>query len=108
MMQQRMIKLFVSPGGRLLMVAVRFSKHLTRHFSIPDTVEADGENVSELLSDLERQFPGVSAYIVHENGALRQHVNVFIGDDLIADRLHLTDSVTAANEVSIMQALSGG
>ncbi len=90
------------------MVAVRFSRHLTRHFTIPDTVEAAGENVSEILSDLERQFPGVSAYIVHENGALRQHVNVFIGDHLIADRQHLTDSVTAANEVSIMQALSGG
>jgi molybdopterin converting factor small subunit len=90
------------------MVAVRFSKHLTRHLSIRVAVEAAGENVSELLSDLERQFPGVSAYIVHENGALRQHVNVFLGDELIADRKHLTDSIKAVSEVSIMQALSGG
>jgi molybdopterin converting factor small subunit len=90
------------------MVVVRFSKHLTRHFNIPDTVEAVGENVSELISDLERQYPGVAAYIVHENGALRQHVNVFIGDRLIADRQHLTDSIDSENEVSIMQALSGG
>ena len=90
------------------MVVVRFSQHLTRHFTIPAAVEAGGANVSEILSDLERQFPGVSAYIVHENGALRQHVNVFIGDRLIADRQHLTDSIDSENEVSIMQALSGG
>ena len=64
--------------------------------------------MSELLADLDRQYPGLADYIVHENGTLRQHVNIFVGDRLLADRQQLSDSLQDVDAVSIMQALSGG
>ena len=41
-------------------------------------------------------------------GALRKHVNIFIGDELIRDKRALSDAVSAETRVYIMQALSGG
>ncbi|HAA14440.1 MAG TPA: molybdenum cofactor biosynthesis protein MoaD, partial [Cytophagales bacterium] len=43
-----------------------------------------------------------------DQGQLRKHVNVFVGNTLIADRIGLSDALTAQDEVYIMQALSGG
>jgi hypothetical protein len=39
---------------------------------------------------------------------LRTHVNIFIGDERVADRKRLSDPVRAGSRVFIMQALSGG
>jgi hypothetical protein len=41
-------------------------------------------------------------------GSLRQHVNIFVEDELIADRARLTDVVKPDSKVYILQALSGG
>jgi len=90
------------------MITVQFSRHLVRHFSIPQKCEAIGNTVAELLEDLNRRYPGLADYIVHENGTLRQHVNIFVGERLLADRQQLSDSLEDGDDVSIMQALSGG
>ena len=75
---------------------------------MPRECEANGETVAELVRDLEQQFPGVSDYLVHENGKLRQHVNIFVGDRLVLDREQLSDKVGENENLVIMQALSGG
>jgi hypothetical protein len=41
-------------------------------------------------------------------GPLGEHVNIFINNQMIADRESLSDLVTESDEVFIMQALSGG
>ena len=89
-------------------VVVRFPPHLRRHCPVPAACEANGETAAEVLADVERQFPGVTAYLLHEDGSLRQHVNIFLGNRLIRDRLRLSDSTTACQELFVMQALSGG
>ena len=48
------------------------------------------------------------SYILDDQGALRQHVVVFIDGQLAADRSGLSDPVEEASEVYVMQALSGG
>jgi len=68
-------------------------------------VVADGTTVAEVLADLDRQFPGLRFRVVDEQGRLRPHVKVFVNDDATRD---LTSAVTEADEVTIMQALSGG
>jgi molybdopterin converting factor small subunit len=57
---------------------------------------------------IEANYPGLSAYLVEDNGALRQHVNIFINDTFIRDRKRLSDRVSAGDEVHVIQALSGG
>ncbi len=68
-------------------------------------VTAQGATVSELLDDLDRQFPGIRFRVVDEQNRLRPHVNVWVGSDPVTD---LATPVGDADEVTIMQALSGG
>jgi molybdopterin converting factor small subunit len=90
------------------MVRVKFTSHLYRFFPGLSELQVEAANVAEVISKLDEQYPGLGDYIVDETGALRKHVNIFIGDSLIYDRQCLRDSVKAGDQVFIMQALSGG
>ncbi len=68
-------------------------------------VEATGATVSEVLDDLDRQFPGIRFRMVDEQGRIREHMKVWVGQDPVRD---LSRPVTPSDEVTIMQALSGG
>lgn len=90
------------------MPQVRFTSHLQRFFPNLSEVEVEGATVAEVLASLEAHFPGLRAYIVDEKGALRQHVNIFLREELIHDRDKLSDRVAADDPIYILQALSGG
>jgi len=68
-------------------------------------VEAEGATVDELLRDLDRAYPGMRFRVVDEQGRLRKHMKVWINSDSVRD---LSTAVDAADEITIMQALSGG
>ena len=91
------------------MAQVRFTRHLSRYF--PDLAEREvvrGETVAEVVAALDERHPGLAAYIVDEGGALRRHVNIFLGQELILDRKELSDPVEEDDQVFVFQALSGG
>ena len=90
------------------MITVRFPPHLRRFIELPPECHSEGATLVELFEDLERQFPGVRSYLVHENGELRQHVNLFFDGSLHTRREGLQQSLENVSEVVIMQALSGG
>ena len=91
------------------MPAVKFTTHLEKFFpGVTKGVSVEAHTVAEVVSALDQQFPGLAAYLIDEQGALRKHVNIFVDDDLIRDRQHLSDSLTESNRVYIFQALSGG
>lgn len=89
-------------------VEVKFSAHLKRFVDLPDAYQATGETVRDVVDSLETDFPGVSGYLLHENGKMRQHVNLFLDDRMITDRVGLTDSLESTKTIFVMQALSGG
>ena len=41
--------------------------------------------MSEVLDDLDRRFPGIRFRMVDEQNRLRQHMNVWIGQDPVTD-----------------------
>lgn len=87
---------------------VKFTKNLQRFFpTLTDSV-VDGCTVAEVVAALDKRYPGLAGYIVDERGALRQHVNVFVGDEMILDRQKLQDVVNENSRVYVFQALSGG
>ena len=91
------------------MARVRFTSHLKRFF--PDLTNGEivaGTTVSEVVAALDARHPGLGSYIIDERGALRKHVNIFIGDTLVSDHEHLQDPVSNETMLYIMQALSGG
>jgi molybdopterin converting factor small subunit len=70
-----------------------------------DEVEAGGATVSELLADLERQFPGLRFRMIDEQDALRPHMRIFVNGAQVGA---LGAPLEATDEVHILQALSGG
>jgi molybdopterin converting factor small subunit len=53
-------------------------------------------------------YPGLRDRVVDEQGAIRQHVNVFVGSDNVRDRDGLRTSLRDGDEVSILASVSGG
>ena len=90
------------------MATVKFTYALKRFYPDLCPMELSGNTVKEIVGQLDVTYPGISDYLVDERGRLRQHVNIFIGNNLINDRKSLQDSVNDGDEIYIMQALSGG
>ena len=91
------------------MAQVRFTNHLKRFFpTLTNGEKIAGNTVAEIVTALDARYPGLGSYIVDERGALRKHVNIFIGDTLISDKECLQDPVNDSTTLFIMQALSGG
>ncbi len=89
------------------MPVVAFTPNLKRHLDCPEVVVPSG-TVAEALEKVFAENPRLRSYIVDEQGRLRQHVAVFVGGELVHDRLHLADRVDEGQDVFVMQALSGG
>jgi molybdopterin converting factor small subunit len=68
-------------------------------------VSASGASVRELLEDLERRFPGIRFRMIDEQDAVRPHMRIFVNGEQV---WKLDAALDAADEVQILQALSGG
>ena len=90
------------------MAVVKFTPNLKRFFPDLSEIEVEGANVAEVVAAVDSRWEGLADYIVDENGALRKHVNIFIGEELILDKQNLSDAVSKNSRIYIMQALSGG
>jgi len=65
-------------------------------------------NLAEALSALWKLYPGLRDRIVTEQGQVREHVNIFIGDEDVRYTGGLTSRVSAESNISIVPAISGG
>ena len=68
-------------------------------------VEVEASTVGEAIAALDRRFPGIAFRIVDEQGQIRPHMNVFLGDERVRD---ISASTGGAAEIYIVGALSGG
>ena len=84
---------------------VRIPTPLRSYTAQQSVVEAAGSTVDAVLLDLDRQFKGIRFRLVDEQNNLRKHMKIWVNEDAVRD---LSTPVTDADEVTIMQALSGG
>jgi molybdopterin synthase sulfur carrier subunit len=91
----------------LPMPTVFVTPNLTRHVPCPTTA-VKGATVRAALDDLFARVPRLRGYVLDDQGALRQHVNVFVNDESVRDRTGLGDTLGPNDEIFIFQALSGG
>ncbi len=90
------------------MAQVKFTPNLKRFFPDLRECEIDAATVAGVVAAVDRRWRGLGDYIIDEQGALRKHVNIFIGDELLRDKQALSDRVSADTRIFIVQALSGG
>ena len=92
-------------------VSVRLAETLRPHAGGAAHVELDldvGSSVVEVLDALDAALPAVGRRVRDESGAVRRHVNVFVGSDNVRDLDGLASVVPAGVEVSVIPAVSGG
>ena len=68
-------------------------------------VEATGATLTELLADLDRQYPGLRFRVIDEQDTMRAHMRFFVNGEQVLD---MTRSLRPTDAVQIVQALSGG
>ena len=65
-------------------------------------------NLACVLDTLAGTCPGVVDRVLDERGAVRRHVNVFVGDEEVRGLGGLAAPVADGAEISILPAVSGG
>ncbi|MGI8575980.1 MAG: ubiquitin-like small modifier protein 1 [Egibacteraceae bacterium] len=72
------------------------------------TVTTEGGTLGDVVSDLERQHPGIAERLLADDGGLRRFVNVFVDDEDVRFQQGLQTSVPDGSVVSIIPAVAGG
>ena len=76
-----------------------------RSYTERGETEAKGATLAALLTDLERQYPGIRFRMIDEQDRIRPHIRLFVGGE---QAFELARPLAPGDEVQIVQALSGG
>ena len=97
---------FVSGNGSST-VSVTFAASLQRHIPCPPQNLAPA-GLREVLKAALLAAPDLSHYIFDDQGNIRKHVAIFINRDMLQNRADLTQTLSAGDQVLVVQALTGG
>jgi len=76
-----------------------------RSYTKAREVEATGATLTELLADLDRQYPGLRFRVIDEQDRMRGYMRFFVNGEQVFD---LTHALRPTDAVYLVQALSGG
>jgi sulfur-carrier protein len=71
-------------------------------------LEASAATLSEALQALWVACPGIRDRVVTEQGQIREHINLFVGNEDVRYTGGLTTPISPGAEISIVPAISGG
>ena len=90
------------------MATVRIPTPLRKLTEGKEEVTAAGATVGELITNLDRAYPGIKARICDDAGQVRKFVNIFANDEDIRFLANLETPLKESDEVSIVPAIAGG
>jgi molybdopterin converting factor small subunit len=76
-----------------------------RSYTEQSEARASGATLAAVLADLDRQYPGIRFRMIDEQDRIRRHIRLFVNGDQVRE---LAQPLHAADELVIVQALSGG
>jgi molybdopterin converting factor small subunit len=91
-------------------ISVVLPQALTPYSRGSGTLVVDGSctTVADALASVARQWPAVTDRVLTEQGELRRHVNVFVGEESIRFMNGLATSLADGATITIVPAVSGG
>ncbi|MBI4949121.1 MAG: MoaD/ThiS family protein [Deltaproteobacteria bacterium] len=89
-------------------IKVRIPTPLRKLTNGSDEVSAEGGNISEIIENLESNFPGLKERICEADGKLRRFVNIYLNDEDIRFKKNLETELKENDELSIIPAIAGG
>ena len=86
-------------------VRVRLAALLHSYTGSVKEIEVPGGTILEVMAALDERFPGIAFRVIDEQGHIRPHMNVFVGEDLERNE---SAPIPPGSEVYVVGALSGG
>jgi len=71
------------------------------------SVEVSGENIINIINNLNEKYPGVSEKIM-QNNELKHFVNIYVNGEDIRYLDSLNTKVNSSDEIAIVPAVAGG
>ena len=87
---------------------IEFTSHLAQHVNCPPGRSVEASSLREALEVVFAEYPQLRGYVMDDQGAIRQHIAVFIDGEMLHQRDQLDVEVGSNGEIFVMQALSGG
>tara|TARA_Y100001936_G_scaffold102538_1_gene100887 strand:- start:1087 stop:1359 length:273 start_codon:yes stop_codon:yes gene_type:complete len=90
------------------MSKIRIPTPLRRLTNEKDEVESNASSISELVVDLEEQFPGIKDRLCEDDGTIRKFINIYVNDEDIRFLDGVNTKINNEDIVSIIPAIAGG
>ena len=89
-------------------IEVRIPTILRSYTGGAKSVEGTGENLGELLTNLDATYPGLRARLITPEGGLHRFVNVYVNDEDVRFVGALDAKLSDGDNVTILPAVAGG
>lgn len=89
-------------------VKVRIPTPLQKLTQQKGEVEIEAGSVKQLISELEKNYPGIKDRICDEAGKVRRFVNVYLNEEDIRFLKQEDTALKSGDEISIVPAIAGG
>ncbi|MEZ6064623.1 MAG: hypothetical protein R3B90_02695 [Planctomycetaceae bacterium] len=89
------------------MPRIEFTPQLAKHVDCPAR-DSDAASLRTALDEAFAASPKLRGYILDDQSRLRQHVAIFVDNQLLRDRDNWNVPLRPESLVFVMQALSGG
>ena len=89
-------------------VKVRIPTPLQKLTNEQEEVDVKASSVRDLISSLEKSYPGIKERICDESGNVRRFVNIFLNDEDIRFLNKENTVLKEGDVVSIIPAIAGG
>lgn len=86
-------------------VRVRVAALLHSYTGGAAVIEVESGTAAEVMAALDRRFPGLVFRVIDEQGQVRPHMKIFVGEEMLRD---LRTPVPPGSEIFIVGSLSGG
>jgi sulfur-carrier protein len=71
-------------------------------------IQSPGQTLTDALAALWMKYPGVRDRVLNEQDQIRQHINIFVGNENVRYTGGLATQVPQQSQISIVPAVSGG
>lgn len=90
------------------MITVHLPIDLAGEFKMAAVLNADANDLRELVAHLDRMRPGMAGWLVESDGRFRQHLSIFISGRRLDTRSPASGPLDDGADVWILRAVSGG
>ncbi len=89
-------------------VTVRIPTPLQKITGSKGQVDAEGNNVKDMFTNLEKQYPGIWERVYDEKNTLRRFINIYVNEEDIRFLDGENTALKDGDDISVIPAIAGG